>query len=303
MPRPIRSALIYNPKAGRQRHAQLLDAMLDTLRRGGLEVEPVPTRGPGDATGLARDRAAAGFDSVLAYGGDGTVREVAAGLLGTRTALGILPGGTVNLLALSLGLPRSPLDAAAVLPRLAPRPHDVGLVNGAPFLMMVSTGLDASVLAALDTRFKWRFGKAAIAAQALREWWRYPYPRIRGVADGEPFEASFAAVANIPYYGGRFVLAPGAEPHDGHLDLVLFQGGGRFATAAFAVDLLRGAHARRPDVIVRHVREVAIESPAGSAAQIDGDVCEERLPFLVRVAPQPLLVLAPDLPPTRRGNP
>jgi YegS/Rv2252/BmrU family lipid kinase len=293
-----RSALIYNPTAGRQRHAQVLDAILAALRKGGLDVEPVPTGGPGQATGLAREQAAAGAESVIAFGGDGTVREVAAGLLGTDAALGILPGGTVNVLAMSLGLPRDPLEAAVRLPRLRPQQLDVGLVNEAPFLMMVSAGLDSSVLATLDTRLKWRFGKAAIAWQGLQEWWRYPYPRFQIMADGEPFDASFVAVSNIPYYGGAFALAPGARPHDGLLDLVLFRGGGRLETIAFAADLLRGAHMRRSDVTVRHVREVVFESPAGAIAQIDGDVCEERLPLTVRIAPLPLRVLAPEIPST-----
>jgi YegS/Rv2252/BmrU family lipid kinase len=293
-----RSALIYNPTAGRQRHAQVLDSILEALGRGGLDVEPVPTGGPGQATGLARDRAAAGADCVIAFGGDGTVREVAAGLLNTDAALGILPGGTVNLLGLSLGLPRDPLEAAKLLPRLRPQALDVGLVNEAPFLMMISAGLDSSVLAALDTRLKWRFGKAAIVWQGLREWWRYPYPRFQILADGEPFEASFVAVSNIPHYGGAYALAPGAQPYDGRLDLVLFQGGGRLETIGFAADLLRGVHVRRPDVKVRHVQEVVFESPAGAIAQIDGDVCEERLPLTVRIAPQPLRVMAPEIPST-----
>lgn len=293
-----RSALIYNPTAGRQRHAQVLDPILEALRKGGLDVEPVPTGGPGEATGLARERAAAGAECVIAFGGDGTVREVAAGVLGTDAALGILPGGTVNLLGLSLGLPRDPLEAAKLLPRLRPQALDVGLVNEAPFLMMISAGLDSSVLAALDTRLKWRFGKAAIVWQGLQEWWRYPYPRFQILADGEPFDASFVAVSNIPYYGGTCALAPGARPHDGRLDLVLFRGGGRLETAAFAADLLRGIHVRRADVSVRHVQEVVFESPAGAIAQIDGDVCEERLPVTVRIAPQPLRVMAPEIPST-----
>lgn len=291
------AALIYNPTAGRRRHEQILESVLSALRDGGFEVEPVPTRGPGDATRLARDRAGR-VEVVFAFGGDGTVREVAAGLLGTQTALGIIPGGTVNVLSMSLGLPRDPLAAARLAGRLEARELDVGLIGGMPFLMMVSAGLDSSVMAALDTRLKWRIGRAAYLWQGLREWWRYPYPRFELAADGVPLEASFVAVSNIPYYGGAYALAPGAHPHDGRLDLVLFRGHGRLATLGFALDLLRGAHLRRSDVTVRHVREVELRSPAGAVAQIDGDVCEERLPFTVRIAPDPLLVLSPEIPPT-----
>lgn len=291
------AALIYNPTAGRQRHEQLLGSVLSALRSGGFEVEAVPTGGPGEATRLARERSGSA-EVVFAFGGDGTAREVGAGLLGTDTALGLVPGGTVNILAMALGLPRDPLSAAKLAGRLEVQELDVGLVNEAPFLMMVSAGLDSSVLAALDTRLKWRFGKAAYVWQGLREWWRYPYPRFEVVADGEPLEASFVAVSNIPYYGGAFALAPGARPHDGRLDLVLFRGIGRLDTIGFAADLLRGAHMRRSDVTVRHVREVELRSPAGAVAQIDGDLCEERLPVTVRIAPAPLRVLCPEIPPT-----
>lgn len=291
------AALIYNPTAGRQRHEQLLDSVLSVLRDGGFEVEPVPTQAPGDATRLARNLAGK-MEAVFAFGGDGTVREVAAGLLGTDTALGIVPGGTVNVLSMSLGLPRDPLSAARLAGRLEVQQLDVGLINEMPFLMMVSAGLDSSVMAALDTRLKWRIGKAAYVWQGLQEWWRYPYPRFEVIADGDSLEASFVAVSNIPYYGGAYALAPGARPHDGKLDLVLFRGNGRCDTLGFALDLLRGAHLRRSDVTVRHVQEVELRSPAGAVAQIDGDVCEERLPFTVRIAPDPLRVLSPEIPPT-----
>ncbi|MFP5285267.1 MAG: diacylglycerol/lipid kinase family protein, partial [Thermoanaerobaculia bacterium] len=279
---------------------QLLGSVLSALREGGFEVEPVPTQAPGDATRLARGRAGR-MEAVFAFGGDGTVREVAAGLLGTETALGIVPGGTVNVLSMSLGLPRDPLAAARLAGRLEVQQLDVGLIHEMPFLMMVSAGLDSSVMAALDTRLKWRIGKAAYVWQGLQEWWRYPYPRFEVIADGnqrEPLEASFVAVSNIPYYGGAYALAPGARPHDGKLDLVLFRGHGRRETLGFALDFLRGAHVRRSDVAVRHVQEVELRSPAGAVAQIDGDVCEERLPFTVRIAPDPLRVLSPEIPPT-----
>ena len=288
-----RAALIYNPRSGRQRHAQVLEAILAALRKGGFAVEPVPTASPGQATELARERAREA-EVVFAFGGDGTMREVAAGLLGSPAALGILPGGTVNLLARALGLPANPVEAAGVLGRLPVRPLDVGLAGDHPFLMMVSAGLDASVLAVLDTRLKWRFGKGAIVYQGLREWWRYPYPQLAITADGAPLTATFASVSNIPFYGGAFRLAPAARHDDGWLELVAFRGAGRAATLSFALDLLRSVHTRRRDVEIRRVREVTFAAPAGAAAQVDGDLCRERLPLAVRLAPERLLVLAPE---------
>jgi diacylglycerol kinase (ATP) len=286
-----RAALIYNPRSGRQRHAQRLAGLLAVLRQASFDVEPVPTEFPGQATALARERSR-DVDVAFAYGGDGTAREVAAGLLGGTAALGVLPGGTANLLARALGLPADPRAAATVLGRVPARPFDVGLAGNTPFLMMVSAGLDAALLAALDTRLKWRFGKAAFVWQGLREWWRYPYPALDLLADGERLDASFAAVSNIPYYAGAFRLAPAARPDDGWFELVRFRGSGRVATLSFVLDLLRSAHVRRGDVEIRRVREVVLTGPAGAGAQVDGDLCTEPLPLTVRLAPERLLVLA-----------
>ena len=289
-----RAALIYNPRSGRQRHARVLDAILAVLRGGGFDVEPRPTSYAGEAVELARRLVQDGeAEAAFSFGGDGTAREVATGLLGSSVALGVIPGGTANLLALAFGLPRDPVRAAGALCGAPVRSIDVGLAGDHPFLMMVSAGLDATVLAALDVELKWRFGQGAIAWQGLREWWRYPYPEIEVTADGERRTATFAAVANIPYYAGSFHLAPGARPDDGKLELVLFHGRGRAATLAFVLDLLRSAHVRRRDVTVLRVEEALLGGPPGEPAQVDGDLCQERLPVRVRIAPQKLRVLWP----------
>ena len=291
-----RAALIYNPTSGRRKHAQVLDPVLATLRGGGFAVEPAPTSYAGEATVLARNLAAEGCEVALSFGGDGTAREVAAGLLGTPAALGFLPGGTANVLSHGFGLPNDPLRAAAALCTAPVCDFDVGLAGGlagGPFLMMVSAGLDATILAGLDLRLKRRLGKGAYLWQGAREWWRYGYPALDVTADGKRLTATFAAVANIPYYGGSFRLAPNAQPDNRLFELVLFHGRGRMATLSFAFDLLRGAHVRCRDVTVLRAEEVVLAGPAGAAAQVDGDLCAERLPLTVRLAPERLKVLFP----------
>ena len=289
-----RAALITNPKSGRRRHAGLLDEIVAELERGGFSVERRASRFPGEATTHARELACRGdLDAVFAYGGDGTVREVAAGLLGSPVPLGILPGGTVNLLAHALGLPRSPVAAATLLSRLPARPLDVGLAGKSPFLMMASAGLDARILAVLNPELKSRFGRLAVVLQGLREWWRYGYPDVKVVADGVHLAASFAVVSNISLYGGDFHLAPDAHPDDRQLELVLFRGSGRFTTLSFILDVIRAAHTRRGDVSIRSVRDVVFEMPEGAATQVDGDHLPDQTPLHVRLSPTPLLVLAP----------
>jgi len=197
------------------------------------------------------------------------------------------------VLARALGLPPEPRAAAAALAGLPTQSLDVGLAGATPFLMMVSAGLDASLLAVLDGEVKRRFGRVGMAAQGIAHWWRYAYPALEVEADGRPLRASFAAVSNIPLYAGPYRLIPSADPGDGRLDLLLFTGTGRGATLGFALDLLRGTHLRRADVAVVQVEEVVLHGPAGTFAQVDGDLCREELPVRIRLAPHGVRVLAP----------
>jgi diacylglycerol kinase family enzyme len=293
-PRGRRGALLYNPAAGRRRAGALRDGLLAVLATAGWEVEPAPTRGPGDASSLAATLARDGrVEAVFALGGDGTLREVAAGLLGSEVALGPLPAGTTNVLARALGIPLRPLAAAQALAVAPRRPLSVGLCGETPFLMMVSAGLDAAIMGALSGPAKARWGQGAVVAQGLATWWAYPFPPlVARWADGEA-HGSFVAVCNIPLYGGPFAMAPGARLDDDRLELVLLRGGGRLTTLGFSADLLRGRHLRRRDVVSACVDEVELSGPPELPLQVDGDPCRETLPARVRVAPQRLQVLAP----------
>ncbi len=296
MSEPLRqAALIFNPMAGGQRGRGQAEAISRLLEENGFGVRLLATTGPGDATLLARKvvkEASAG--TVFALGGDGTQREVAKGLLGSEVVLAPLPAGTANVLARALGLPLDPREVASRSADLVPRLLDVGMASGEPFLMMVSLGLDGRVLERQNPRLKKLFGRAAIALQGLHEWWRYDYPAIRLRADGEELSGTFAAVCNIPLFGGAFRLAPAARPDDGQLDLVLFRGRGRAATLAFAAAVARGTHGRRGDVEFRTVTQVEILDVANAGLQLDGDVLEPSAPTLeIRLADHQLWVLAP----------
>ncbi len=291
-----RGVLIVNRSAGQRSLERVLSRLSALFARQGLAVETVATAGPGDATRLAREAVADGAEVVFALGGDGTLREAAQGLVGTRVPLGPLPGGTANVLTFALGLPRDPVAAAALQCRMEPRPIDVGLVGGHAFLMMVSAGLDARVLAALDPLAKRRFGRAHVVACGFGEWWRYAYPPLAVETAGRVERASFAVVSNIPFYGGRLRLAPAARLDDRRLDLLLFRGAGRRATLAFAWGLVRGRHLSRADVFVRTLEPgetVTLLAPGDAALQVDGDPWPARPPLEIGLAPEPLAILAP----------
>lgn len=288
----MRAVLIYNPAAGRRKQKRLLPRLIETLEASGFEIEAAGTAGPDDATHIARKVVEAGNrDAVLVYGGDGTVREAAVGLLGTEVALGILPGGTANVLVQALGFSTDPLEVATRLAEASVRSFDVGVCGATPFLMMTSSGLDAVVMRDAHSGLKATFGSMGIVLSGLRSWWTYGYPDLILEADGDRLEVTFAAVCNIPLYGGPYRLTPGARFDDGLLDLLVFRGGRR-QTLPFALDVLRGRHLSRTDVELRRVEEVVFHGPPDLCLQIDGDRCEERLPTRVRVGAETLRVLA-----------
>ncbi len=281
-----RAVLVYNPKSGRRLSQRRLPAIIEILGHGGFAVEPRPTSGPGDATRLARAAVAdGGVEVVFALGGDGTLREVAAGLLGSEVVLGPLAAGTTNVMALALGLPREARAAARVLPRCEPVVIDVGVAGGEPFLMCATGGLDAAVMARQDGGLKKLLGRGAMVAPVLSQWWRYGYPDLELLIDGQRRErVSYFAVCNIPYYAGTFRMAPEADYRDGRLDLVLFHGRGRRRTLGLIRDLALGRHHRRADVEILRVEAVELLAPSDACVQVDGDVPAVKPPLRIGLA-------------------
>jgi YegS/Rv2252/BmrU family lipid kinase len=307
------AVLIYNPASG-SHNARRLPAVGDALGRSGYAAEPRPTAAPGDATSIARRAAADGAAAVFAMGGDGTLREVAAGLLGgglkSTPPLGFLPAGTANVLVRSLGLPRNALDAAEGMRDCRPRPIDAGVVettagDRTPFLMMASCGLDAAVMTRRQSpRLKKLLGRAAFTLGTLETWLRYTYPEIVVRRPDAELRGSLVVVANVPLYGGDFRMAPAADFEDGKLDLVVFKGGRR-ATLSLGWDLARGRHTARFDVTTAAVRQVEVDAPEGVRMQVDGDLLPAPPPWTVRLAAERLNVLLPraqtPLPGLRKG--
>jgi YegS/Rv2252/BmrU family lipid kinase len=283
--------LIFNPVAGRRRAERLAGPVLEALRAGGFEVEPRPTQRAGHASEIAREAAAGGAAQVFAMGGDGTLREVAAGLLGSATAMGILPVGTTNVVALALGVPLEPLVAARAMAGFVRRPMDVGLANGQPFLMQCTAGFDAVLMARLRGDWKARWGKAAVVAQGLSAWLRYDYPQIEIRVDGERRQSRHVAVCNLAQYAGKFRIAPGARCDDRQLDLRLLSGG-RWTTLCSFAALALGVRSPRSEFL--RPRRVEILGPPTVPLQVDGDVLHAAFPVVVELAQERVIVLAPS---------
>lgn len=285
--------LVHNVTAGRGETPAIVSGVVSALERAGFAVEPCAVEQSAAATEAVRAGVARGLDAVFAMGGDGTVRDAAAGVYGTGVPLGVLPAGTTNVVARALGLPLDARLAALALARSRIVAMDVGLCGERPFLMQATAGLDASLMARIDRRLKERFGRLSIAVQGLGQWWRYAYPELDVRLDGRPVRVRQLAVCNIPEYAGSFRIVRAGRFDDRRLDVVLFRGRGRRATLSFYVDLMRGVHEGRDDVEITSADSVELLGPVGVDVQIDGDPVPAAVPAVMRLAPEPLRVLVP----------
>ena len=297
-----RAVLIWNPRAGQRRARRALPEIRRILESG-FELALEPTSGPDHCREIARRALAARLDVFFVLGGDGTLRVAASVLAGSATAIGTLPGGTTNVVAGALGLPEDPVAAARALLLAEPTEMDLGQSahgpqggSTEPFLMQLSGGLDAQVMAHVDLRTKKLLGKGAVAIAGLREWFRYRFPRFELEIDGDvgnPVGATGFVVANLPQYAGQFHIVPGASAHDRKLELLLFHGRRRRDAAGFVLALARGRHLERRDVEVRPFTRLRIASPPSLQLQADGDAFVAAAPLTVTLAPERLQILAP----------
>ncbi len=292
-----RLPIILNPTAGGGRllRAKLqLDAV---AKKAGATIEWWPTSCPGHAEELARQAAAEDRPLVFAFGGDGTYNEVARGLLGSATAMGVLPGGTTSVLAYELGVPRPAPRALASLLAGEDRPMRVGRTDRADIvLLMLSAGPDSHVLEHLMPRLKRFGGRVGVAAQAVIEIFNGSrLPRMEVQLAGRTMDAGWVVIGKSRCYAGRHRVTPGADPFRDDLEVVVQTSRGRGPAMGFLLGVLTGRHLARADVVREIVERVMIR-PADPDDevfyQIDGDVIG-RLPVELTVDCQPLWVRLP----------
>ncbi|HQT63095.1 MAG: hypothetical protein B7Z75_12530 [Acidocella sp. 20-57-95] len=267
--------VIFNPVAGRRR-ATALWKVLDLLVESGVKVEVAETQHAGHATELARNAARDGLGMVVAAGGDGTIAEVANGLLGGNTMLGVIPLGTANVLAKEYKLSTSPRAVANALAykrtkllwpgvaKLASREH--------VFVQMVGLGFDGAVVHGLQPLLKRVIGRGAYVWQSLWESVAYPFPRVSLSVDGKTYEAASVVVSKGRLYGGPYLLAPAAEPTVPGFQVALFEHPGTLPALLSGAALPLGLLPRCPGVRVVAGRQVEFAAGNGPIlTQADGD--------------------------------
>jgi len=289
--------IILNPAAGGGRLLRGRKRLDAAAEAAGVTLEWWLTHEPGHAIELASKAAHEDRPLVLAYGGDGTYNEVARGLLGSETPMGVLPGGTTSVLAYEFGVPRPAARAVTALLAGEDRAMRVGRSDhGDTVLLMVSAGPDSHVLSCLRPSLKRLGGRVGVAMQAAMEaFGRHPLPRFRVVIGRRTVESGWTVVGNSRCYAGPQQATPGADPFRDDLEVVLQRSVGRWVALSFLVGLLRGRHLQREDVLCETVTSVRLEPESPDQKipyQVDGDVAGF-LPVEISIDDRPLWVRLP----------
>lgn len=304
--------VIANPQAGGGQGARIIPELEKSLGARGLDFSVHVTDAPGHARALARAaRSSAG--RVLVAGGDGTIHEVAAGLLsaddpaqegGKIPPLSVLPVGTGNDFFRMVRSTETIEDAVAALVEGVPRWFEVGEVTWGGgrhhFVNLLGVGIDVEVL-----RRRPAFGRLpgllqylASFASALTRFEPVPLRVVVGSGDGNSITlegpALLSAVTVGPSVGGGFVLSPAATPDDGRLDLFHAEPLGLIKVLRYLPGILRGAGIQRPEISLCQGTNVHIERTdgVGLAFELDGELMEaSTTPLVIQVRPASLPIL------------
>jgi len=300
-----RGLLAYNPAAGRFPSRLLSERAANVLRRLGWEIDLEQTMNGAHVTELAHMAAQEGMDAFFMAGGDGSLNYAVLGLLGSDTALGVLPAGTANVWAQELGLPGltwtrwMALEESARRLATAPvRAIDIGFCNNRPFLLWAGVGLDAFIVHRIEPRRRLEKHFAVVQYAASMAWhasfWHGLNLRVE--ADGRQLSGHFllAVVSNVHLYAGGFAeLSPNAVLDDGLMDLWLFEGDTLGDTMQLAWELLAGNHVLSPQVRMITFHQLNLKSDATMYVQVDGEPLSIEGDVNVCVRPQALRVLIP----------
>ena len=257
------------------------------------------TTGPGDAGRLAREAVEAGFRTVVAGGGDGTVNEVVNGLAQAGhpdVRLGLMPLGTMNVFAAELGIPGNRIGRAwEIIAAGHCRQVDLALANGRAFVQMAGIGFDAQAVSEVDWAMKKNLGPLSYLISAARVAARELPRLVVTAADGRVSEGCLALVGNGRFYGGPFAVFKEARLDDGQLDVIVCRSVTHLDLLRYLPNVLFGTHLDLPGVDFFHTPSLSVR-PASEGEripyEIDGEIAGAA-PASFSLLPGALRVLAP----------
>ena len=272
---------------------------MEILKGNGHEVTVAATTGPRTAGAIARSHAEAGAELVLAAGGDGVINETAEGLVHTRVPLGILPGGTANVLATEMKLGGSFEKAVERIEQCRPRRISVGRLTcdggrlSRPFLLMAGIGLDAHIVYHVSGPLKARTGKFAYWVAG----WTLLGRRLAefdAEVDGRKHRCSFALLSKVKNYGGDFEIAREVNLLDDRFEAVLFEGRSSARYVKYFAGMALKKLSGMKGVTIIRAQRVRLTCPEDRRVyvQVDGEFAGH-LPAEIGITPDALTLLVP----------
>jgi diacylglycerol kinase (ATP) len=276
--------VILNPAARSERARNVWDR-IESLPRAKVR----PTQAPGDARKFAREAAEAGVHIVVAAGGDGTINDVVNGIAGSRTALGILPVGTMNVFAAELGLPNDLEEAWEIIEAGYTRSIDLAHANDHAFVQLAGIGFDAQVVERTSLNFKKNFGPLSYLVSAAQIAAEKP-PRIVVEHGERSWEGSFVLIGNGRFYGAPIKVFKDAKLDDGLLDVLILKNLGYLDLARFLTGVFTGTHTNSEDVEYFQAPSVQVRSEEEVPVEVDGELMG-KLPVKFQIGPRKLQVV------------
>lgn len=289
-----RALLIINPISGtrsKQGLEKLVGARLSPL---GIEVEVKYTSASGDANRFASEAVAKGYEMVISAGGDGTMNEVANALAFSDTALGILPFGSGNGLARSVGVPQDTVAALKLIEQGHTILCDRGTVNDKPFYCTFGVGFDAEVsqkFAAMKRR-----GRISYIRSAIREFLNYYSKAYAIEIEGKVIteKALLIAVCNASQYGNNAYISPKAILTDGLLDITVVHTDNPFHTLLMSMDMFTGMLDKNRGIGSFKVPELSIVRLEDGPVHLDGEPMQMGKKLNIKCQEKALKVFTPE---------
>ena len=284
--------LILNPVAGRGKAKKAIPAIKKIFRNREVDFDMDVTQYAGEATKLSREASRKNFEIIVAAGGDGTVNEVASGMMDSRSVLGVIPLGLGNDFAKAIGIPSKLEEACLVLFNGVVKEIDVGRVNDGYFFNCLGIGFDAWV--SQETRkIRWPFLSRWVYLYAvIKMLFRYKAPLVKIELADKTLDkkAISVAIGNGKRHGGVFLLTPEAELDDGLLDVCIIDDAGRLKLLMQIPKLLKGTHKDSPYVTTFRTKKLTISSSDLLLAHADGQILESRN-YHIEILPKRLKVI------------
>ncbi len=284
--------IIRDPRASRYGR-YVYDTTLERLRDTGCHVDSTEVKKRRDVPGLARQAMLSGdFDVIVGAGGERLVHNVAAGLVGGETPLGIIPTGTGNVFAHELGYSTAPFSLAKDLQTGPVERIPVGRVNGEVFLSLVSVGYDAEAVRHFTEENPRFLGRASYALPVLRALMGRPSRPLVVETESGRYRAYWVIVSRTKRYAGDLLLSPDAGLSKPGMYVIRFSGAGRMKRLRHLTALLTGLLLRDPHVAIEGAQTVTVTGDPRCAVQIDGQF-KGTLPLDIDLHPKRLAVVMP----------